>query len=76
MKSISLKLQENILKDTEYLLSFLEKSRNKYINEAIAFYNQHQKKRLLAEQLKKESAIIASDSMDILNEFEQLSDEF
>ncbi len=76
MKNISLKLQENIFEDTEYLVSFLQKSRNKYINEAIAFYNQHQRKRLLAEQLKKESAMIANDSMNILNEFEQINDGF
>ena len=76
MKSISLKLQEDILKDAEYLLKFLEKSRNKYINEAIEFYNQHHKRKLLAEQLKRESKLISKDSMIVLKEFEKLENDF
>ena len=75
MKSISLKLQERILLETESLLKHLSTSRNKYINEAIEFYNQHQKRRLIEEQLAKESKLISEDSLDILHEFEQLEDE-
>jgi predicted transcriptional regulator len=75
MKSISLKLQDQILEETEKLLEHLKTSRNKYINEAIEFYNQYQKRRLIEEQLIKESKIVASDSMEVLEEFESLEDE-
>ena len=75
MKSISLKLKEQILLETESLLQHLKKSRNKYINEAIEFYNQHQKRKLIEEQLIKESKLVSEDSMKVLSEFEKLEDE-
>ena len=75
MKSISLKLRDQILKETESLLQHLKTSRNKYINEAIEFYNQYQKRKLIEEQLIKESKLVADDSMEILNDFEALEDE-
>ena len=75
MKSISLKLKEQIFEETENLLDSLNMSRNKYINEAIEFYNRYQKRKLIEEQLKKESAIVSDDSMEVLKEFEALEDE-
>lgn len=75
MKSISLKLQEEIFKEVTEILEAINISRNKYINEAVAFYNDHQKRRLLAEQLQKESALVAEDSMEVLGEFEAMEDE-
>jgi hypothetical protein len=61
MKSISLKLREEMLRETDELLERLDTSRNKYINEAIAFYNRYQKRRLLAEQLERESRLVWED---------------
>lgn len=75
MKSISLKLQEQILTETETLLQQLNTSRNKYINEAIEFYNNHHKRKLIEKQLIKESKLVSEDSMKILSEFEKLQDE-
>jgi len=75
MKNISLKLQEKILSETEFVLEHLAISRNKYFNEAIAFYNKLQKRRLLAEKLERESALIRENSLEILKEFEDLEDE-
>ncbi len=75
MKNISLKLQEQILQETDALLEHLKKSRNKYINEAIEFYNQHHKRKLLEEQLAVESKLVSEDSMNVLKEFEILEDE-
>lgn len=75
MKSISLKLQDQILLETESLLEHINTSRNKYINEAIEFYNQYQKRRLIEEQLAKESKLISEDSLNVLHEFERLEDE-
>lgn len=75
MKSISLKLQEELLIETDAILEQLEKSRNKYINEALDFYNRYQRRKLIAAQLEKESALIKEDSLTVLEEFEALEDE-
>jgi len=74
-KSISLKLQEHILTETEALLDHLKTSRNKYFNEAIEFYNQFQRKKMIEAQLISESKLISEDSMKVLGEFEMLEDE-
>ena len=76
MKSISLKLHDRILQETERILSQLDKSRNKYINEAVEFYNDYQKKRLIEQQLIRESKLVAKDSMEVLEEFESIEDEW
>lgn len=52
MKSISLKLEDQILKQLQY-----------------------QKRKLIEEQLIKESKLVGEDSMKILKEFESLEDE-
>ncbi|MFN7118288.1 MAG: hypothetical protein ACK4TA_15920 [Saprospiraceae bacterium] len=70
MKSISLKLQEPIFQEMEKLLETLETSRNNYINEAIEFYNAYQERQLLEQRLQVESALVAEDSMEVLQEFE------
>jgi hypothetical protein len=74
MKNLSLKLQDAIFSETELLAGVLKKNRNAYMNEALAFYNRYQKRRLLSEQLKLESALVAGSSMEVLSEFEQLDD--
>ena len=75
MKNLSLKLEEPIFSETEQLVKQLKKSRNRYINEALEFYNSLQKRKLLARQLQKESGLVAEDSLDVLREFERLTDE-
>lgn len=75
MKNLSLKLEEHIYSETENLIGKLRKSRNRYINEALEYYNKIQKRKLLAEQLEKESKIVASDSMEVLGDFEQIENE-
>ncbi|MEO1515072.1 MAG: hypothetical protein AAFV95_08660 [Bacteroidota bacterium] len=75
MKSISLKLQEQILREADSILEHLKTSRNKYINEAVEFYNQHHRRKMIEDQLLKESKLVSSDSMEVLNEFESLEDE-
>ena len=74
MKNLSLKLQDAIFSETEALVGLLKKNRNAYMNEALAFYNRYQKRRLLAEQLRRESAMVADSSMEVLSEFEVLDD--
>jgi len=72
MKIISLKLDDSVFEETEQVISKIDKARNRYINEAVAFYNNIQKKKLLEEMLKKESELVAEDSMKVLKEFENI----
>ena len=75
MKNLSLKLEDNIFQETEKIVTKVKKNRNRYINEAIEFYNRLHKRRLLSKQLSKESKIVAKDSLEVLAEFEKLNDE-
>lgn len=75
MKTLSLKLDDEIFNDAEEMTSKLKLARNRYINEAVSIYNLFNKRRLLKKQLTKESKLTSKDSMDILREFEKLVDE-
>lgn len=75
MKTLSLKLDDEIFEDAEEITGALKVARNRYINEAVSIYNRVNKKRLLKTQLAKESVLTSQDSMDILHEFEKLIDE-
>ena len=61
--------------ELERLTKILHENRNAYINQALDSYNKQQKRLLLAEQFKRESALVAIDSMQVLAEFDQLDDE-
>jgi hypothetical protein len=74
MKTLSLKLDEAVYKETEQLLEKIKKPRNRYINEAISYYNRLQRRKLIANQLVIESKIVSEDSLAILAEFEKLED--
>jgi len=74
MKTLSLRLDEIIYEETEKLLEKIKKPRNRYINEALHYYNQIQKKKIISEQLMKESKLVSDESMNVLNEFEKLED--
>ena len=74
MKTLSLKLDDDIFDETEKMTSKLNLARNRYINEALTIYNLFNKRRLLKKQLGKESKTISKDSMEILAEFESLAD--
>ena len=39
MKTLSLKLDDNIFDETEDVLTKVKKTRNRYINEAVDYYN-------------------------------------
>jgi predicted transcriptional regulator len=74
MKTLSLKLDELVYKETEQLLEKINKPRNRYINEALSYYNRLQKRKLLSSQLIAESKMVSKDSMAVLSEFEKLED--
>ncbi len=75
MKNLSLKMDDLIFNETERILSKIKQNRNRYINEAVAFYNMLQKRKILSKQLIKESKLVRDESMKILAEFEKLTDE-
>jgi hypothetical protein len=72
MKVISLNVNEIIFSETEKIVSLMKKSRNRYINEAIDFYNKHQRRMMLEQKLQKESGIVKEDSLNILRDFEDM----
>ncbi|MCK5136400.1 MAG: hypothetical protein KAR19_11480 [Bacteroidales bacterium] len=72
MKVISLNIDEYIFSETERIVALMKKPRNRYINEAIDFYNKHHKRLMLERQLQKESGIVKEDSMNILRDFEEI----
>ena len=72
MKTVSLKIDGSIFEETEVIRMELNRPRNRYINEALAFYNSAKRKELLALQLKAESALVKKDSLNVLNDFEVL----
>ncbi|HAH57033.1 MAG: hypothetical protein KUL83_08000 [Lentimicrobium sp.] len=75
MKTVSLKIDDSIFSETEKIISKLKKPRNRYINEAIDFYNRHQRRSLLEKALKHESGLVTKESLTVLQEFERLGDE-
>lgn len=72
MKTVSLKIDDSIFGETEKILSSLKTSRNRYINEAIEYYNKLQKRNFLEKKLKLESNLVQKDSMTVLKDFENL----
>lgn len=72
MKTVSLKIDDSIFGETEKILSRIKKPRNRYINEAIEYYNRLQRRALLEKRLKKESDLVKKDSMTALKDFEEI----
>ena len=72
MKTISLKIDDSIFIETEKILSRIKKPRNRYINEALNYYNRIQKRMILEDKLRKESDVVREDSMDVLKDFEDI----
>ena len=72
MRAISLKMDELIFEETEKILLVNKKPRNRYINEAVRYYNHIQRKSFLGKILQKESQAVAASSMEVLEEFENM----
>jgi predicted transcriptional regulator len=72
MKTVSLKIDDSIFGETENILSRIKKPRNRYINEALEYYNKIQKRKILESALKKESVLVKDESLSVLNEFEEI----
>ena len=75
MKTLSLKLEDQIFNDAEEVISEVRKNRNRYINEAVDYYNHYNKRKILATKLANESKLVQEESMSVLAEFERISHE-
>ena len=74
MKTLSLKLDDIVYEETEQLLEKIEKPRNRYINEALQYYNRIQKRKIISKLLILESKLVSEESMKVLSEFENLDE--
>ena len=72
MKTLSLKLDDNIFNETEDVLARIKKSRNRYINEAVDYYNRVNRREIIAKRLAKESRIVSRESLVVLNDFDNI----
>lgn len=72
MKTISLKIDDSTFDETEKILVSIKKPRNRYINEAIEYYNKMKSREILEKKLKFESLLVREESMNVLKEFENI----
>jgi len=72
MKTVSLKIDDLIFGETERILSRIKKPRNRYINEALEYYNRLQRRLIIEKKLQTESALVKNESMLVLAEFEEV----
>jgi hypothetical protein len=72
MKAVSVKIDDSIFGETEKILSRISIPRNRYINEAIDYYNKVQKRQLIEKRLKVESELVKAESMKVLEDFEKI----
>lgn len=71
MKTVSLKIDDSIFGETENILSRIKISRNRYINDAIEYYNMVQKRQILEKRLKRDSDLVKNESLSVLGDFER-----
>jgi hypothetical protein len=59
----TLKLDDDIFSETEKMTEELKVARNRYINDALKFFNDLNRKRALKAELQKESRIVSANSI-------------
>ena len=74
MKVLSLKLREEIFREVEKVIKKIHLSRNAYINQALSYYNAVNRRKLLKNQLARESGAVSASSLEVLREFERLDE--
>lgn len=68
-------MDDDVYEELKKMASKLKLARNQYINDAVIMYNLFNKRRILKNQLEKESATTRKESMKVLREFENLISE-
>lgn len=74
MKTLSLKLDDEIFEETDRLAGKLKMARNRYINEALRVFNMLNNRKFLKQKLARESGQVSKDSMNVLKELEKITD--
>lgn len=72
MRTVSLKIDDSIFGETEKILARIKIPRNRYINEALEYYNKVQRRQLLEKRLKNDSYLVKNESVKVLNDFERI----
>ena len=72
MKTVSLKIDDSIFGETEKILNRIKIPRNRYINEALEYYNKLQRRQILEKKLKSDSEMVKKDSINVLKDFERI----
>ncbi|MBP8851327.1 MAG: hypothetical protein KBG80_12325 [Breznakibacter sp.] len=72
MKTVSLKIDDSIFGETEKILSRIKMPRNRYINEALEYYNKLQRRQILEMRLKMDSDLVKANSINVLKDFEDI----
>ena len=75
MKTPSLKLKDAFFEETEGILKKRRIPGNRYIAEAVEFYNRYHKQKELAKAFAKASTLARESSMEVNAEFDRLIDE-
>lgn len=73
-KVLSLKLKDNLFKDTEAVVKELHVPRNTYINDALEFFNRLNQRKSLRKKLANESRLVRDESLAVLEEMEALEE--
>lgn len=74
-KVLSLKIKGEVFEDVEAITKELKMPRNAYINAALGFYNEFNRRKGLRKKLKHESLLARKGSMAVLAELEKLEDD-
>ncbi len=75
MKSILLKLDDDLFEETEEQVKELKTSRSNYLKTALKAYNNLIKRKRVETQIKKEIALFKENNFDqeLLNDFDEAS---
>ncbi|EON77548.1 hypothetical protein ADIS_1951 [Lunatimonas lonarensis] len=74
MRTLSIKLDDIVYEETEQLLEKIKTPRNRYINEALIYYNRIQKRKIISSLLAGESILVSEESIKVLCEFGNLDE--
>lgn len=70
MKSVLLKLDDDLFRETENRVKELKTSRNSYIKKAVEVYNKFLDRKELEKQLAYESFLVRDESLNVNKEFD------
>ena len=74
-KVLTLKLKDEIFDAVEKVLQKEGIPRNRYINNAIDYYNKLNRRRILKTQYLAEAKLVRESSLEVLEEFEKFEED-